>query len=100
MKGEAMDEIRIIYFNNGMVIIGKPEYGVNVDISRLIRIVSPRAVVAAQDANGRVGLQITKLYGKPDEIDVLDTPLFIAEVKDKEMRQTYLEETTSLHLAS
>lgn len=100
MKGEAMDEIRIFYFNNGMVIIGKPEYGVNVDISRLIRIVSPRAVVAAQDANGRVGLQITKLYGKPEEIDVLDTPLFIAEVKDKEMRQTYLEETTSLHLAS
>lgn len=94
-----MDEIKIFYFNNGMVIIGKPVYGV-VDLSRLTRIVSPRAVVAAQDAHGRVGLQITKLYGKPDEIEVMDTPLFIAEVKDKEMRQTYLEETTSLHLAS
>ena len=104
MKGEAMDEIKIVYFSNGMVIIGKPEYEVGEDVcgdsyAEILKIISPRAIMMMQDANGRTGTQMIELFGKPDAIDILETPLFIGEVKDKDMWKKYIEFTTTLHLA-
>ena len=104
MKGEGMDEIKIVYFSNGMVIIGKVEYKTTGDsvatlAKTLTSITSPRAIMMMQDANGRTGTQMIELFGKPDVIEIMEPPLFIGEVKDKEMWKKYVEFTTTLHLA-
>ena len=103
MKGEAMDETKIFYFNNGMVIIGKPEYEttdvLDETITDLTKITSPRAIMVMQDANGRTVAQMIELFGKPDLIEIMEAPLFIGEVKDKDLYKKYIELTTTLHLA-
>lgn len=105
MKGETMDEIKIFYFNNGMVIIGKPEYKTMGDsiatlAKTLNRIIAPRAIMVVMDETGRQKTQLIELYGKPDVIDIHEAPLFVGEMKDKEMWKTYVTFTTTLHLAS
>lgn len=98
-----MDEIKIFYFNNGMVIIGKPEYEttdvLDETITDLTKITSPRAIMVMQDANGRTVAQMIELFGKPDLIEIMEAPLFIGEVKDKDLYKKYIELTTTLHLA-
>jgi hypothetical protein len=72
-----MDEIKIFYFNNGMVIIGKPEYEttdvLDETITDLTKITSPRAIMVMQDANGRTVAQMIELFGKPDLSGTLES---------------------------